>query len=42
MGGWHTDGTVMVDQYTQTRQRRLRAKIVKFDYGRHYKKRVWS
>ena len=39
-GGWHTDGIVMVDQYTQTRQRRLRAKIVKSGHGRHYKKRI--
>ena len=40
MGGWHTDGTVMVGQYTQIRQRRLRTKIVKSGHGRHYKKRV--
>ena len=39
-GGWDTDETVMVGQYTQTRQRRLRAKTVKSGYGRHYKKRV--
>ena len=39
-GGWHIDGIVMVDQYTQTRQRRLRAKTVKSGYGRHYKKRI--
>ena len=39
-GGWHTDRTVMVGQYTQTRQRRLRAKIVKSGHGRHYKKRT--
>ena len=38
--GWHTDGTVMVSQYTQTKQRRLRAKTIKFGHGRHYKKRV--
>ena len=37
-GGWHTDGPVVVGQYTQTRQRRLRAKTVKSDHGRHYKK----
>ena len=34
---WHTDGPVVVDKYTQTRQRLLRAKIVKFDHGRHHK-----
>ena len=39
MGGWHIDEPVVVGQYTQTRQRRLRAKTVKFDHGRHYKKR---
>ena len=39
-GGWHTDETVMVGQYTQTRQRRLRAKTVKSGHRRHYKKRV--
>ena len=39
-GGWHTDRTVMVGQYTQTRQRRLRAKTVKSGHDRHYKKRV--
>ena len=30
----------MVGQYTQTRQRELRAKTVKSGHGRHYKKRV--
>ena len=39
-GGWHTNGPVVVGQYTQTRQRRLRAKIVKSGHGRYYKKRV--
>ena len=39
-GGWHTNGIVMVDQYTQTRQRRLRVKTVKSSHSRHYKKRV--
>ena len=38
MGGRHIDGTVMVDQYTQTRQRELRVKTVKSGRGRHYKK----
>ena len=38
--GWDTDGTVMVGQYTQTRQRRLRAKTVKSSRGKHYKKRT--
>ena len=37
-GGWHTNEPVVVGQYTQTRQRRLRAKTVKSGYGRHYKK----
>ena len=40
-GGWHIDGLVVVGKYTQTRQRRLRAKTVKSDHGRHYKKRPW-
>ena len=39
-GGWHTDDPVVVGQYTQIRQRRLRAKTVKFGYDRHYKKRT--
>ena len=39
MGEWHTDGRVVVGKYTQTRQRWLRAKIVKFSHGRHYKKK---
>ena len=37
---WHTDGPVVVNQYTQTKQRRLRAKTVKSGHGRHYKKRT--
>ena len=36
-GEWHTDGPVVVSKYTQTRQRLLRAKIVKSGHGRHYK-----
>ena len=36
MGGRHTDGTVMVGQYTQTRQSELRAKIVKSSHDRYY------
>ena len=40
-GGWHTNEPVVVGQYTQTRQRRLKAKTVKSSYGRHYKKRPW-
>ena len=36
-GEWHTDGPVVVGKYTQTRQRLLRAKIVKSDHERHYK-----
>ena len=39
-GGWHTNRIVIVSQYTQTKQRRLRAKTVKFGHDRHYKKRV--
>ena len=39
-GGWHINGTVMVGQYTQTKQRRLRAKTVKSGHDKHYKKRV--
>ena len=38
MGEWHTDGLVVVGKYTQTRQRWLRAKIVKSSHGRHYKR----
>ena len=37
-GEWHTNGPVEGDKYTQTRQRWLRAKIVKCGHGRHYKK----
>ena len=29
---------VVVGKYTQTRQRQLRVRIVKFSHGRHYKK----
>ena len=36
-GEWYTDGPVVVGKYTQSRQRLLRAKIVKSDYGKHYK-----
>ena len=36
-GEWHTDGLVVVGKYTQTRQRLLKAKIIKFGHGRHYK-----
>ena len=36
-GEWYTNGPVVVGKYTQTRQRLLRAKIVKSDYGKHYK-----
>ena len=35
---WHIDGPVVVGKYTQTRQRLLRAKIVKSGHGRHYKR----
>ena len=37
-GEWHTNRPVVGDKYTQTRQRWLRAKIVKSGHGRHYKK----
>ena len=40
MEGRHIDGTVMVGQYTQTRQRKLRVKTVKSGYSRHYKRRI--
>ena len=40
MEGWHTNGTVMVGQYTQTRQRELRVKTVKSSHDKHYKKRI--
>ena len=36
-GEWHKDGPVVVGKYTQTRQRLLRAKIVKADHAKHYK-----
>ena len=36
-GEWHTD--VVIGKYTQTRQRWLRAKIVKSSHGKHYKKK---
>ena len=38
--GWHIEGTVMVGQYTETRQRRLRAKTVKSSHNRRYKNRI--
>ena len=37
-GEWHTDGPVVVDKYTQTRQRLLRAKIIKSGHDRYYKR----
>ena len=36
-GEWYTVGLVVVGRYTQTRQRWLRARIVKSGHGRHYK-----
>ena len=39
-GRWHTDGPMVVSQYTQTKQKRLRAKTVKSGHGRHYKKKT--
>ena len=37
-GTANADRLVVVGKYTQTRQRRLKAKIVKFGHSRHYKK----
>ena len=37
-GTANTDEPVVVDKYTQTRQRWLKVKIVKSGHGRHYKK----
>ena len=36
-GEWHIDGPMVIGKYIQTRQRLLRAKIVKSGHGRHYK-----
>ena len=36
-GEWHPDGPMVVGRYTQTKQRWLRAKIVKSGHGKHYK-----
>jgi len=36
-GEWHTNRSVVVSKYTQTRQRLLKAKIVKSGHDRHYK-----
>ena len=36
-GKWYTVGLVVVGRYIQTRQRWLRARIVKSDHDRHYK-----
>ena len=37
-GTTNIDEPMVVDKYTQTRKRWLRAKIVKFGHDRHYKK----
>ena len=37
-GEWHTDESLVVGKYAQTRQRRLRGKVVKSGHGRHYKR----
>ena len=37
-GEWNTDKPVVVGKYTQSRQRWLKGKIVKYSHGRHYKK----
>ena len=34
---WHIVGPVVVGRYIQTRQRWLKAKIVKSGHGKHYK-----
>ena len=33
---------MVIGKYTQTRQRRLKAKIVKFSHDRHYKKGAFA
>ena len=38
LGRGDIDEPVVVDKYTQTRQRWLKGKIVKSGHGRHYKK----
>ena len=38
-GEWYTVRLVVVGRYTQTRQRWLRAKIIKSSHGRSYKRR---
>ena len=37
-GEWNTDKLVIVGKYTQTRQRWLKGKIVKYGHVRHYKR----
>ena len=37
-GDWNTSKLVVIGKYTQTRQRWLKGKIVKYGHGRHYKK----
>ena len=37
-GEWHTNSPMVVGKYTQTRQMWLRAKIVKSDHDRSYKR----
>ena len=37
-GEWNTNKPVVVGKYTQTRQRWLKGKIVKYGHGWHYKK----
>jgi len=36
-GEWHTNGPVVVGRYTHTKQRWLRAKIIKSGHDMHYK-----
>ena len=37
-GEWNTNKPVVVGKYTQTRQRWLKGKIVKYGHDKHYKK----
>ena len=39
-GEWHIDEPMVVGKYTRTKQRWLRAKIVKSGHDRHYKEAI--
>ena len=41
-GEWYANGPMVVDKYTQTGQRWLRAKTVKSGHSRRYKRRLLS